>query len=107
MEWVEMVSNYVSTNNPPSSYDQLRIWFDNMRLFVIFALLIMVYYAGFATRMRMPILKTILLWIALFVGAILFTILDVMELPVRAALFVALLVMLLARLRRKDIQEES
>ncbi|MGC5325563.1 YlaH-like family protein [Brevibacillus sp. SYSU BS000544] len=107
MEWVEMVSNYVSTNNPPSSYDQLRIWFDDMRLFVIFALLIMVYYAGFATRMRMPILKTVLLWIALFVGAILFTILDVMGLPVRAALFVALLVMLLARLRRKDIQEES
>ncbi len=107
MEWFDLVSNYVPANNPHSTYDDLRIWFDDKRVYVIFVYLILVYYTGFATRIRMPILKTLLLIGAMFIGALLFGILDVMDLPVRSALFVALIVMLLARLRRKDLREGS
>lgn len=107
MEWFDLVSTYEPTNNPLSTYDQLRLWFDHQRTYVIFIYLILVYYAGFAPKVRMPILKTLLLLVALFVGAILFSILDVLNLPVRSALFVALIIMLLARLRRKDLREDS
>lgn len=107
MEWFELVSTYEPTNNPLTTYDQLRLWFDHMRTYVIFIYLILVYYTGFAPKGRMPILKTILLLVTLFIGAILFSILDIMNLPVRSALFVALIIMLLARLRRKDLREDS
>ncbi|MGD8189980.1 YlaH-like family protein [Brevibacillus ginsengisoli] len=107
MEWFDLVSTYEPTNNPLSTYDQLRLWFDHMRTYVIFIYLILLYYTGFAPKGRMPILKTLLLIVVLFMGAMLFSVLDIMNLPVRSALFVALIIMALARLRRKDLREEA
>ncbi|WP_134685900.1 YlaH-like family protein [Brevibacillus migulae] len=99
MEWMELVSQYEPAN--PSAltfYDQLRMLLDHYRFYIIFVELFVVYYLGFATRIRMPILKTVLLVAVMLVGAVIFTILDV-QLPVKSAMFVALVILVVVRLR--------
>jgi CHASE2 domain-containing sensor protein len=101
MEWFELVSQYQPADpSAPTFYDQLRIWADQYRAYVIFVELLVVYYLGFATRIRMPILKTVFLYILLFIGALIFGILD-WKLPVKSSLFVAVLILVLVRLRAK------
>lgn len=99
MEWMELVSSYEPAN--PSAltfYDQLRMFLDEYRFYIIFVELFVVYYLGFATRVRMPILKTVLLVAVMLIGAVIFTILDV-QLPVKSAMFVALVILVIVRLR--------
>ncbi len=101
MEWFQMVSDYVPANpDQLSAYDSIRMWFDHYRAYIIFIYLIIVYYLGFAERLRMPVLKTVLLYVLLFIGAIIFSILDV-QLPVRSALFVAILLLVIVKVRIK------
>lgn len=107
MEWIELVSTYEPAN--PSAltfYDQLRMFLDDQRFYIIFVELIVVYYLGFATRIRMPILKNILLYLVLFIGAIIFTILDA-RLPIKSAMFVALVILIVVRLRSKPQKREN
>lgn len=101
MEWLQLASTYIPDNAASlSAYDQFRLWMDHNRVYIIFLCLIGVYYLGFATRIRMPILRTVLLYVVLFIGAIIFGILDV-RLPVKAALLVAIVILLTVRLRLK------
>lgn len=62
--------------------------------------LILVYYLGFATTWRMPILKTVLLLVFLFVGALIFAILDV-QLPVKSSMMVAIAILVIVKVRIK------
>jgi hypothetical protein len=104
MEWFELVSTYTAANpNALTAYDNFRLWADHNRTYIIFVQLIAVYYLGFATRIRMPILKMVLLYVLLFVGAIIFAILDV-QLPVKSALLVAIAILLVVKLRVKPDQ---
>lgn len=101
MEWLQLASTYVPDNTAAlSTYDQFRLWMDHIRVYIIFFCLIAVYYLGFATRVRMPVLKTVMLYIVLFIGAIIFGILDV-RLPVKAALMVAIAILVIVRVRVK------
>jgi CHASE2 domain-containing sensor protein len=101
MKWLEYASTYTPENPEALSfYDQFRMWADDYRLYIIFVCLVAVYYMGFATRFRMPILKMVLLYVLLFIGAIIFTILDV-RLPVKSALLLAIAILLLVRVRGK------
>lgn len=104
MEWFELVSTYVP-NDPQTltAYDSFRLWADHNRTYITFLLLVAVYYMGFATRIRMPILKAVLLYVVLFIGAIIFSILDV-RLPIKSALFVAIVILLLVKMRIKPEQ---
>ncbi|MFM1655591.1 YlaH-like family protein [Brevibacillus sp. B_LB10_24] len=99
MEWFDLASTYEPTGTL-TFYDQFRLWADSVRTYIIFVYLIIIYYLGFATRIRMPILKTALLLISLFAGSLIFGILDI-TLPVRSALFVAVLILVIVRMRIK------
>ncbi|GAA4715351.1 YlaH-like family protein [Brevibacillus fulvus] len=101
MSWMELASTYEPANaDALSLYDQFRMFADDYRVLFIFIALIAVYYLGFATRIRMPILKTILLYVLLFAGSLIFGILDV-TLPVKSALLVAIIILLIVKLRVK------
>ncbi|UFJ41880.1 YlaH-like family protein [Brevibacillus humidisoli] len=101
MEWFELASTYQPPNpDLLSAYDRFRMWADDYRFWVIFVYLVLVYYLGFATRFRMPILKTLLLYVLLAVGAIVFTFLDT-TLPVKGALLAAVIILVIIRLRIK------
>jgi hypothetical protein len=101
MEWFELVSQYEPANPAALTlYDQFRMWADHNRAYVIFVELLVVYYLGFATRIRMPILKMLLLYVLLFAGALIFAILDI-QLPVKSALLVAIAILVLVRMRAK------
>jgi hypothetical protein len=102
MEWIQLVTDYIPPN--PDSltfYDQVREWGDQYRFWIIFVYLIGLYYLGFATRFRMPVLKMVLLYLSFLVGAVVFTMLDAFGLPIRMALFVGILLMLLVKVRLK------
>ncbi|MEJ8544631.1 YlaH-like family protein [Brevibacillus borstelensis] len=101
MEWFEFASTYApSSTGELSAYESFRMWADHNRVWIIFVQLILVYYLGFATRVRMPILKTVLLYVSLFVGALIFGILDV-QLPVKSALLVAIAILVIVKVRIK------
>ncbi len=102
MEWFELASTYIPADPTAlSAYDSFRLWADQKaRAYIIFVELIAVYYLGFATRIRMPILKTVLLYVVLFAGALIFAILDV-QLPVKSALLVAIAILVIVKLRVK------
>lgn len=101
MEWLELASTYVSANpDQLSAFDSFRLWIDHNRAWVLFVELILVYYLGFATRIRMPILKTVLLYVILFAGSLIFAILDV-QLPVKSALLVAIAILVIVKVRIK------
>lgn len=101
MEWIELVSTYVPANEQElTAYDSFRRFLDNNRTIIIFIYLVIVYYLGFATRIRLPILKTILLYVSLFIGAIIFSVLDV-TLPVKGSLFVAVVILVIVRVRSR------
>ncbi|WP_232698343.1 YlaH-like family protein [Brevibacillus daliensis] len=101
MEWIELASIYEPANpNSLTWYDLFFQWADLQRFWIIFVYLLIVYYLGFAERIRMPILKTAMLIILLLIGSIIFSILDT-QLPVRGGLFVAILVLLVVKFRSK------
>ncbi|REK61776.1 MAG: hypothetical protein DF221_15320 [Brevibacillus sp.] len=101
MEWLELASTYSpAAPDQLSAYDSFRLWADHYRTWIIFVELIIVYYLGFATRWRMPILKTLLLYVLLFIGALIFAILDV-QLPVKSALLVAVAILVIVKMRNK------
>ncbi|USG67518.1 YlaH-like family protein [Brevibacillus ruminantium] len=101
MEWFDLVSTYSPSGaGEPSLYDSFRMWADHYRAWIIFVQLILVYYLGFATRIRMPILKNVLLYILLFAGALIFAILDV-QLPVKSALLIAIAILVIVKVRIK------
>jgi len=101
MEWFELSSTFIPDNpSALTAYDQFRLWADSKRAYIIFFQLIAVYYLGFAERIRMPLLKTLLLYLALFAGALIFAILDV-QLPVKSALLVAIVILVIVKLRAK------
>ncbi|GED60399.1 YlaH-like family protein [Brevibacillus formosus] len=104
MDWIQIASTYVATNpDQLTAYDSFRIWADKYRAWILFVELIIVYYLGFATRIRMPILKNVLLYILLFVGALIFAILDV-QLPVKSAMLVAIAILVIVKVRIKPEQ---
>ena len=106
MEWIQVASTYVPVNPEQlSAFDSFRLWADHYRAWIIFVQLILVYYLGFATRIRMPILKTLLLYILLFAGALIFAILDV-QLPVKSAMLVAIAILVIVKLRIKPEQPQ-
>jgi hypothetical protein len=101
MEWLELASTYApAAPDQLSAYDSFRLWADHNRAWIIFVQLIIVYYLGFATRWRMPILKMVLLYVLLFIGALIFAILDV-QLPVKSALLVAIAILVIVKVRIK------
>lgn len=101
MDWLIVASQYVPANpDQLSAYDSFRIWADSNRAWIIFVELILVYYLGFATTWRMPILKTILLLLFLFIGALIFAILDV-QLPVKSSMMVAIAILVIVKVRIK------
>ncbi|WP_126425934.1 YlaH-like family protein [Brevibacillus marinus] len=101
MEWFVWASTYEPPNPAQLSlYDQFREWADDLRYPIIFVCLLIVYYLGFAPRLRMPLLKTLLLYVLLALGALVFSILDT-TLPVKAALVTAIVLLLIIRLRNK------
>lgn len=101
MEWFDLVSSYEPSNpNALTTYDSIRMFFDQYRAYVIFVYLIAVYYLGFATRIRMPLLKNVVLYVLLFIGAIIFSFLDT-TLPVKSAMFVAVLLLVIVKVRVK------
>lgn len=101
MEWFDLVSTYTpSSAGEPSWYDSFRLWADKSRTWIIFVQLILVYYLGFATRIRMPLLKNVLLYLLLFVGALIFAILDV-RLPVKSGLMIAIAILVIVKVRIK------
>jgi len=98
---MELVSTYEPANPQALSfYDQFRLLADDYRTFIIFVCLVAVYYLGFAPERRLPILKTVLLYLLLFIGSLIFSILDV-QLPVKSALLVAIAILVLVRVRIK------
>jgi hypothetical protein len=100
MEWLQLASTYDPANPAQlSPYDSFRVWADQNRTWIIFIQLILVYYLGFATTIRMPVWKTVLLLVFLFAGALIFAILDV-QLPVKSALFVAIAILVIVKLRK-------
>lgn len=104
MEWMELVSQYEPANTSAlTSYDQFRMFLDHYRFYIIFVELLVVYYLGFATRIRMPLVKTLLLIIAMLIGAVIFTVLDI-ALPVKSSLFVALVILVVIRLRSNPLK---
>lgn len=106
MDWIQLASTYTPANpDQLSAFDSFRMWADLNRAWILFVQLIIVYYLGFATRIRMPILKTILLYVLLFVGALIFAILDV-QLPVKSAMLVAILILVIVKLRVKPEQNQ-
>jgi len=106
MDWVQLASTYVPANpDQLSAFDSFRLWTDHNRAWILFVQLILVYYLGFATRIRMPILKTILLYVLLFAGALIFAILDV-QLPVKSAMLVAIAILVIVKLRIKPEQTQ-
>lgn len=106
MEWLQIASTYVPTNpDQLSAFDSFRMWADHNRAWILFVQLVLVYYLGFATRIRMPILKTVLLYILLFAGALIFAILDV-QLPVKSAMLVAILILVIVKVRIKPEQTQ-
>lgn len=101
MEWLQLASTYDPANPAQlSAYDSFRIWADQNRTWIIFVQLIIVYYLGFATTIRMPILKTALLLIFLFIGSLIFAVLDGL-LPVKSSLLVAIAILVIVKLRVK------
>lgn len=101
MEWMDLASQFFPVNeNAPTGYEQFRMFLDSQRTWIIFVELIAVYYLGFATQFRMPILKMLLLYLALFAGALIFAVLDVLA-PVKSVLLLAMLVLMFAKLRKK------
>jgi hypothetical protein len=101
MEWFDLASTYSAADpSALSAYDSFRLWADRYRAYIIFFELIAVYYLGFATRIRMPLLKMVLLYLVLFAGALIFAILDV-QLPVKSALLVAIAILVIVKLRVK------
>ncbi|KZE47456.1 hypothetical protein AV540_18785 [Brevibacillus parabrevis] len=106
MDWIQLASTYVPANpDQLTAFDSLRLWADHNRAWILFVQLVIVYYLGFATRIRMPILKTLLLYILLFAGALIFAILDV-QLPVKSAMLVAIAILVIVKLRIKPEQTE-
>jgi hypothetical protein len=108
MDWFTYASTYVPENPEALGfYGQFRMWADDYRFYIIFVCLVAVYYMGFATRFRMPILKMVLLYVLFFIGAMIFSILDV-RLPVKSALLLAIAILVLVRVRsrREKPQEE-
>ncbi|MFS0558605.1 YlaH-like family protein [Brevibacillus sp. 179-C9.3 HS] len=104
MDWIQIASTYVPANpDQLTAYDSFRIWADKYRAWILFVELIIVYYLGFATRIRMPILKNVLLYILLFAGALIFAILDV-QLPVKSAMLVAIAILVIVKVRIKPEQ---
>lgn len=104
MDLVQLASTYVPANpDQLTAFDSFRIWADQNRAWILFVELIIVYYLGFATRIRMPILKTLLLYILLFSGALIFAILDV-TLPVKSAMMVAIAILVIVKVRIKPEQ---
>lgn len=104
MDWIQIASTYVPANpDQLTAYDSFRIWADKYRAWILFVELIIVYYLGFATRIRMPILKNLLLYILLFAGALIFAILDV-QLPVKSAMLVAIAILVIVKVRIKPEQ---
>ncbi|WP_047151526.1 YlaH-like family protein [Aneurinibacillus tyrosinisolvens] len=67
---------------------------------VLFLLMAVTYQLGFARRL--PILKAAIVYAVLFVGTIPLSILNAFGLPMIPALSVAVVVLLLARYRRKN-----
>ncbi|CAM3266954.1 MULTISPECIES: YlaH-like family protein [Brevibacillus] len=101
MDWLILASQYVPANpDQLSAYDSFRIWADSNRAWIIFVELILVYYLGFATTWRMPILKTVLLLVFLFIGSLIFAILDV-QLPVKSSMMVAIAILVIVKVRIK------
>lgn len=101
MEWLVLASSYEPPNPAQLTlYDQFRELADSLRVPIIFILLLLVYYLGFAPRVRMPILKTLLLYVLLGMGAIVFSILDT-TLPVKASLVTAVVILVIIRMRNK------
>lgn len=101
MEWFDLVSSYDPADpNALTMYDSVRLFFDKYRWLVIFIYLIAMYYLGFATRIRMPLLKNVLLYVLLFIGAIIFSFFDT-TLPIKSAFFVAVLLLLIVKFRVK------
>lgn len=101
MDWLMLASTYYPANPEQlTAYESFRVMVDNNRTWIIFVELILVYYMGFATRIRMPILKTILLLIFLFVGSLIFAILDT-GLPVKSSLMVAIAILVIVKVRIK------
>ncbi|WP_139490000.1 YlaH-like family protein [Brevibacillus dissolubilis] len=104
MEWMELASSYeVSPDKVLTWYDQFRLGADHYRFWIIYVYLLAVYYLGFATRIRMPILKTVMLLLFIGVGSLVFSILDT-TLPVRGGLFVAVIILVIVKLRIKPDQ---
>jgi peptidoglycan/LPS O-acetylase OafA/YrhL len=108
MDWLVLASQYTPANpDQISAFDSFRIWLDNNRVWVIFVELILVYYLGFATRIRMPILKTILLLVFLYAGSLIFGVLDWM-LPVKSSMLVAIAILVIVKLRVKpDVNQRG
>lgn len=101
MEWLQFASTYDPANPAQLSlYDSFRIWADENRTWIIFIELIIVYYLGFATTIRMPILKTALLLVFLFIGSLVFAVLDGL-LPVKSSLMVAIAILVIVKVRAK------
>lgn len=106
MDWIQLASTYVPANPEQlSAFDSFRLWADHNRAWILFVQLILVYYLGFATRIRMPILKTVFLYILLFAGALIFAILDV-QLPVKSAMLVAIAILVIVKVRIKPEQTQ-
>ncbi|MFT9848000.1 YlaH-like family protein [Aneurinibacillus sp. REN35] len=73
-----------------------------IKFFLIFLLTAVTYELGFAQPL--PILKKVLVYVLLFIGTFPLAILNAMGLPMIPALCVAVVVLLFARLRRKDVK---
>ncbi|MDN9012226.1 YlaH-like family protein [Brevibacillus laterosporus] len=101
MELLELASIYDPANPEVLTwYDHFFMWADLQRYWIIFVYLLLVYYLGFAEKIRMPILKTALLIILLLLGSVIFAILDT-QLPVRGGLFVAIIILTIVKLRTR------
>ncbi|ERI06955.1 YlaH-like family protein [Aneurinibacillus aneurinilyticus] len=73
-----------------------------IEFFLIFVLTAVTYELGFAQKL--PILKKVGVYVLLFIGAFPLTIFNALGLPMIPALCVAVVVLFLARLRRKDVK---
>lgn len=67
---------------------------------VIFALSALTYYLGFARKL--PLLKNVMVYVCMLVGVFPLVVLATFGLPIIPALVLAIVVLLLARLRRKN-----
>jgi hypothetical protein len=73
-----------------------------IKFFLIFLLTVVTYELGFAQKL--PILKKMVVYVALLIGTFPLTILNALGLPMIPALCVAVVVLLFARVRRKDMK---